>query len=144
MRSCELKYEMMEKHVNALPRNLRKEGLVLTGLDRPITDGDTNEVETCRSDLCKIFLRLNTVYVFSNPSMMKYRQTYNEGLVMLLELRQTAVGGVSSHAHAEIPFVECGVTRVDVLLVQSRGTEADMRGDKLESSALTYINCMSR
>ena len=43
---------------------------------------------------------------------------------MVLELRDTAVGSVGSHALRQVPLIEGRVRSVDVLLVESRDTAA--------------------
>ena len=53
---------------------------------------------------------------------------------MLFELVETTVGGVSSHALGQIPFVESRARRVNVLLVQARDADADMSDDGIAAS----------
>ena len=96
-----------------LPRCLREEGLIPTGLDGVVANGDANMVQASTCKLSEVLLGLNTV--FSSVFGSKASATYDEGLVMFFQQINATVG--IPHVLTERPLVNRGGSVVDIWLV---------------------------
>ena len=69
-------------------------------------------------------------------------QAYDERLVVILQLLETAACRISSHVLAERPLIDCGIRSVQVLLVESRNTEVKLaRLTKRFVPKMAHMNC---
>lgn len=115
----------LERLQNVLPSDFFQERLVGVLLDRPEGDGETDPVETCTGDLGKVLFGLWGANGVSQKSKRDKEmvETYDKGVIVLLELVEATIRGVLGHGLRKRPFIVSGWCGIDVGFEQSRDDE---------------------
>ena len=124
----------LEGAENVLPTRARQEGLAIPHIDSPPRDRQSDPIESSTCDVCEIVFGLDggegsePVEGEGRGRLSEHAGrgvsgglTYDESVIVALQLAESAVCRVCCHQGAECPLIDCASSRV--WLEECRGNE---------------------